>query len=69
MINVYIPAVLINTIANTAVVNNLVQFKATVRKYGSSAVVTIPADYISNGLLDLEKTYKFEVVEEVQDVE
>ena len=41
----------------------MVHFTATVRKFGSSHVVTIPADYINNNLLTPEKSYKFEVVE------
>lgn len=45
----------------------MVHFSGQIRKYGNSHVVTIPAAYVENGLVDSDKTYRFEITEEVSD--
>lgn len=47
----------------------VVHFSGQIRKYGNSHVVTIPAAYIDNDLLSPEKTYRFDVIEEVTDAQ
>ena len=42
----------------------MVKFKATIRKYGNSHVVTIPADYINNEMVEPKKEYWFTINEE-----
>lgn len=41
----------------------MVSFKAKPFRQGGSWVITIPADYISNELVDPSKELKFEVTE------
>lgn len=45
------------------------KFKATIRQYATSHVVTIPSDDIKNERVKPGKTYWFEIQEEVQDAE
>jgi len=44
----------------------VIKFKANIRKVGNSYVVTVPSTYISNGLLNENKTYSF-LIEEVKE--
>lgn len=41
----------------------MIHFTGKVRHYGTSHVVTIPAGYIKNKLLEHGKTYRFDVTE------
>lgn len=47
----------------------MIHFTGKVRHYGTSHVVTIPAGYIKNKLLEHGKTYRFEVIEVEPDAE
>jgi len=42
------------------------KFKGEIWKTGNSYVVTVPAQFISNGLLDVNKVYEFDA-QEVQE--
>lgn len=41
----------------------MVKFKATPRKAGGSHVITIPKDYIKNGLINITQEIEFEAKE------
>jgi len=44
----------------------MIPFKAKIRKFGESFVITIPKQYVENGLLNNGEEYQFNV-EEIED--
>lgn len=44
----------------------MIPFKAKIRKFGESFVITIPKQYVENGLLNNAEEYQFNV-EEIED--
>ena len=45
------------------------QFKAQIRKTGNSYVVTVPSQYVNNGLLKEGQEYEFDVQKADQEVQ